>query len=91
MATSPKVLIADEMSLGLAPMLVDLVFEGLDRARRAGVTVILIEQYVHRALAFADECLVLQRGEVAWHGPAASAGGQLLSNYLGSGVPAVDS
>jgi ABC-type branched-subunit amino acid transport system ATPase component len=91
MATSPKLLIADEMSLGLAPMLVDLVFEGLDRARRAGVTVIMVEQYVHRALAFADDCLMLQRGDVAWHGPTASAGSQLLSNYLGAGVTAVDS
>ena len=62
LATSPKLIIADEMSLGLAPLVVDLVFDGLVRARSAGVTVIMIEQYVHRALGFADDCLVLQRG-----------------------------
>jgi ABC-type branched-subunit amino acid transport system ATPase component len=86
LATSPKLLVADEMSLGLAPKLVDVVFDGLNRARQAGVTVIMIEQYVHRALGFADECLVLQRGSVAWSGPARSAGNELLSRYLGGAM-----
>ena len=88
LSTSPRLIIADEMSLGLAPMLVDLVFEGLARAKEAGVTVIMIEQYVHRALAFADECLLLQRGTVVWTGPAEAAGGELLANYLGAAVTA---
>jgi branched-chain amino acid transport system ATP-binding protein len=86
LATSPKLIIADEMSLGLAPKMVDLVFEGLERARDAGVTVIMIEQYVHRALGFADECLVLQRGAVAWQGPAGSARGEVLRHYLGDAM-----
>jgi branched-chain amino acid transport system ATP-binding protein len=84
LATSPRLLIADEMSLGLAPRMVDVVFEGLARAKESGVTVIMVEQYVHRALAFADECLVLHRGSVAWTGPASEAGTELLSNYLGT-------
>jgi branched-chain amino acid transport system ATP-binding protein len=86
LATSPKLVVADEMSLGLAPKMVDLVFESLDRARAAGVTVIMIEQYIHRALAFADDCLVLQRGEVAWAGPAASAKDEVLRHYLGAAL-----
>ena len=86
LATSPKLVVADEMSLGLAPKMVDLVFEGLGRARDAGVTVVMIEQYVHRALGFADECLVLQRGELAWRGPAAAAGTEVLSHYLGDAL-----
>ena len=86
LATSPKLIIADEMSLGLAHKMVDLVFEGLARARDAGVAVIMIEQYVHRALGFADECLVLQRGAVAWQGPAASARGEVLRHYLGDAM-----
>lgn len=88
LATSPKLIIADEMSLGLAPMLVDLVFEGLERARQAGVTVLMIEQYVHRALAFAETCIVLNRGRVAWSGPAREAGTELLGQYLGSALTA---
>jgi ABC-type branched-subunit amino acid transport system ATPase component len=86
LATSPKLLVADEMSLGLAPKLVDVVFDGLNRARQAGVTVIMIEQYVHRALDFADACLVLQRGSVAWSGPARAAGNEVLSRYLGDAM-----
>jgi branched-chain amino acid transport system ATP-binding protein len=88
LATAPQVLVADEMSLGLAPRMVDLVFDGLERARQAGVTVVMIEQYVHRALAFADHCLVLQRGELAWQGPARDAAAGVLSHYLGDAMTA---
>jgi branched-chain amino acid transport system ATP-binding protein len=87
--TSPALLIADELSLGLAPLLVDSVFEGLGRAREAGVTLLIIEQYVHRALQFADECLVLQRGEVAWTGEAHGMGDDLLRHYLGESMTVV--
>jgi ABC-type branched-subunit amino acid transport system ATPase component len=90
LATSPALLIADEMSLGLAPQMVDLVFDGLERARQAGVTVVMIEQYVHRALAFADDCIVLQRGSLAWKGPASAAGGELLRHYLGEALTGVN-
>ena len=62
----PKLIIADELSLGLAPLVVDVVFEGLDEARRSGITVVLIEQFVHRALALADQCVILSA--VAWDG-----------------------
>ena len=88
LATSPQLIIADEMSLGLAPKMVDLVFDGLGRAREAGITVIMIEQYVHRALAFADECLVLQRGSIAWQGPANEAGTEVLRHYIGDAMTA---
>ena len=88
LATSPKLIIADEMSLGLAPLVVDLVFDGLVRARSAGVTVIMIEQYVHRALGFADDCLVLQRGAIAWQGSAQDAHGEVVRHYLGDAMTA---
>jgi branched-chain amino acid transport system ATP-binding protein len=84
LAAPPRLLIADEMSLGLAPLMVDVVFDGLHRARERGVTVLLIEQYVDRALAFADEALVMQRGRVAWSGPAADAHDAVLAGYLGN-------
>jgi branched-chain amino acid transport system ATP-binding protein len=86
LTAAPRVVIADELSLGLAPKMVDVVFEGLGRARDAGVTIIMIEQYVHRALDFADECLVLQRGELAWKGPASAAATDVLSHYLGDAM-----
>ena len=70
LAVTPKLIIADEMSLGLAPMVAEAVFRGLDEARKSGITVVLIEQFVHRALALADSCVILTRGRVGWSGPA---------------------
>ena len=83
LAAPPKLLIADEMSLGLAPLLVDLVFQSLARARDEGVTVLLIEQFVERALGFADEAVILRHGLVGWRGHARDAGSELLAEYLG--------
>jgi branched-chain amino acid transport system ATP-binding protein len=87
LAVDPKVVIADEMSLGLAPLVVDTVFEGLVRARSTGITVLLIEQFIHRALELADRCMILSRGHVGWAGAAADAGPEVLDRYLGEAVP----
>jgi ABC-type multidrug transport system ATPase subunit len=81
---NPLLVIADEMSLGLAPRMVDTVFAGLAQAREAGVTVLLIEQFVHRALAYADDCVILSRGQAAWNGPATDAKDEVLHRYLGA-------
>jgi len=84
----PKLVIADEMSLGLAPKLVDVVFESLGKMRDAGVAVLMIEQFASRALAFADQAIILQRGTVTWSGRAADAGEELLRAYLGGATAA---
>ena len=84
----PRLVIADEMSLGLAPKLVDVVFESLGRARAMGVSVLMIEQFASRALAFADRCLIMQRGQLTWSGPAAQAGDEVLRHYLGDATAA---
>jgi branched-chain amino acid transport system ATP-binding protein len=83
LAVSPKLIIADEMSLGLAPIVTESVFQGLDEARRSGITIVLTEQFVHRALAMADNCVILTRGQVGWAGPASEAGQQVIDRYLG--------
>jgi len=83
LARPPRLLIADEMSLGLAPKLVDNVFQALEQARDDRVTIILIEQYVERALAFADDAIVLRQGRVAWRGPAAEGAAAAIDTYLG--------
>jgi branched-chain amino acid transport system ATP-binding protein len=70
LAIWPRLLIADELSLGLAPRIVDNVFEQLAEARRGGVTIILIEQFVNRALAASEQIVVLAQGSVAWSGPS---------------------
>ncbi|HEY2215259.1 MAG TPA: ABC transporter ATP-binding protein [Acidimicrobiales bacterium] len=83
LAVSPKLIIADELSLGLAPLVTESVFEGLEAARQSGITIVLSEQYVHRALAMADHCVILSRGAVGWSGPAAAAGEEVINRYLG--------
>jgi branched-chain amino acid transport system ATP-binding protein len=84
LAAPPKLLVADEMSLGLAPRLVDLVFDSLRKARDEGVTILLIEQYVERALGLADEAVILRRGQVAWRGASKDAHSELVVGYLGA-------
>jgi len=84
--TGPTLIIADEMSLGLAPKLVDMLFDALGRLKAAGVTMIIIEQFVHRALKFADQCVVLSRGQVAWQGAPDGADQEILARYLGEGA-----
>jgi branched-chain amino acid transport system ATP-binding protein len=83
LAVSPKLVIADEMSLGLAPLIAESVFVGIEDARRSGVTIVLIEQFVHRALAMADHCVILTRGHVGWSGLASDAGQEVIDRYLG--------
>ena len=88
LAVSPKLIIADELSLGLAPLVTESVFESLEEARRSGITIILSEQFVHRALSMADGCVILTRGRVGWSGPASEAGQEVIDRYLGEGEAA---
>jgi branched-chain amino acid transport system ATP-binding protein len=83
---SPKLLMLDEPSLGLAPVIVSQVMETLVQLRSQGTTILLVEQMVERALEIADRAYVLQSGRVAGHGaPAELAGGDLIRcAYLGS-------
>jgi len=60
----PDVLLLDEPSLGLAPLVVDIVFEALAEIRRRGVTVLIVEQRAQRTVAFADRTYVLSNGEL---------------------------
>jgi branched-chain amino acid transport system ATP-binding protein len=89
LAVPPRLIVADEMSLGLAPLVVDSVFESLEEAARSGVTVVLIEQFIHRALALATNCVILRQGEVVWTGAAAGAHQEVLDRYLGETVDAM--
>jgi branched-chain amino acid transport system ATP-binding protein len=87
-AVLPKLIIADEMSLGLAPQIVEAVFQSLEETRRQGVTIVLSEQFVHRALSLADTCVILTRGHVGWSGQASDAGAEVIDRYLGDAEPA---
>ena len=65
----PKLLMLDEPSLGLAPALVEQIFELIVRLRQTGVTILLVEQNAHRALDIADRAYLLNTGQVEIEGP----------------------
>ncbi len=69
-----KVLVADELSLGLAPVVVDTVYEGLQEINRNGTALVVVEQQVHRVLRLATWAVVLNHGTVAYEGDPAGAG-----------------
>jgi branched-chain amino acid transport system ATP-binding protein len=73
LAVTPRLLIVDELSLGLAPVVIDSVYEGLLAVRDNGCALLVVEQQVDRALAIADAAVLLAHGSVAWSGPAAGA------------------
>jgi branched-chain amino acid transport system ATP-binding protein len=81
----PTLLLMDEPSLGLAPILVQEVFGALDRLRRDGLTILLVEQMAWLALETCDRAYVLETGRVVAEGRAADllANAQLLEAYLG--------
>lgn len=83
---SPRLLIADELSLGLAPMIVDQVFETLSRISDAGTALLIVEQQVGHALELCDRAAVLEHGLITWQGPSNQAGAVLESRLFESGA-----
>jgi branched-chain amino acid transport system ATP-binding protein len=87
----PRLLVADELSLGLAPVVVDAVYEGLEAINRNGTAMLVVEQQVDRVLKLASKALVLDRGRVAYDGTpagAATAIDELLSRREEAGARA---
>jgi branched-chain amino acid transport system ATP-binding protein len=82
--SGPRLLAIDELSLGLAPLFVDELLERLLDLNRQGMSLLLVEQFVHRALAVSDRVYVLSRGHVAYEGTAdqASHGEALERAYM---------
>jgi branched-chain amino acid transport system ATP-binding protein len=66
----PRLLLLDEPSLGLAPLLIDTVFDALEGLRQEGVTILLVEQNATRAIEFADRTYILRSGQMARAGTA---------------------
>jgi branched-chain amino acid transport system ATP-binding protein len=89
MMSEPSLLLLDEPSLGLAPIVVDLVFDLIAELRRQGTTILLVEQNVHRALEVADHGAVIAVGRVVLQGSAKelrATEGRLERAYLGIGT-----
>ena len=82
---NPEVVLLDEPSMGLAPILVTEVFHIIERLKREGVTMLLVEQFAAAALAVADYGYVLENGRISVHGPTATLRDDpaVKASYLG--------
>ncbi|HUC63127.1 MAG TPA: ABC transporter ATP-binding protein [Alphaproteobacteria bacterium] len=83
--TDPKILIIDELSLGLAPVVVQQLFQTLKALKEAGLTILLVEQNVHLALSVSDYAYVVAEGRLFTEGKAAAlaANPEIRKAYLG--------
>jgi branched-chain amino acid transport system ATP-binding protein len=89
LSMKPRVLVADELSLGLAPLIVTRLLNALRAAADEGCAVLLVEQHIRQALKFADTAHVLQRGRIEISGPAAELQqrvGEIEERYLSARV-----
>jgi branched-chain amino acid transport system ATP-binding protein len=86
--SQPKLIMLDEPSMGLAPKIVDAVFDLLSDLRRQGQTILLVEQNAQQALSFAERSIVLNLGEVKMQGASAELleRADMVNAYLGGAV-----
>ncbi len=83
--SNPRLVLVDEASLGLAPLVVDEIFDFLARLAAEGCALLVVDQFVERALALATHAYVLNRGEIVFSGtPAELRDGDLFARYLGT-------
>ena len=78
----PSLLVADELSLGLAPIVVDEVYRSLRRLKENGSALLIVEQHVGHALALCDRAILLDRGTVSWSGPAREAAERVATHVF---------
>ena len=72
--SNPKLLLIDELSLGLMPKIIDICYEAIAELKRGGLTIVLVEQSTQRALDVADQVCVMESGREVWKGSAGEAG-----------------
>jgi len=90
LAAQPRLLLIDELSLGLAPMIVTRLFDIVRATASQGTAVLIVEQYAHRALEIADSVYVMRRGRIELAGSAAQVQdrlGELRGIYLSTKQP----
>ena len=86
--TSPALVLVDEASMGLAPVVVDKIFEFLGEIAASGTALLLVEQYVSRALALASQVYLLNKGGVVFSGQPRDIADDLFVHYLGTAAGA---
>jgi branched-chain amino acid transport system ATP-binding protein len=87
----PRLVLLDEVSMGFAPLVVDEIFEFIGRLATVGTSLLLVEQYVTRALDVADYVHLLNRGQVSFAGdPGELADEDVFSRYVGTDLATAD-
>jgi len=83
--SNPRLLLLDEPSLGLAPLIVHIIFEAIDEIKTKGTTILLVEQNAHAALKHSDRAYVLETGRIVMEGPSKdlAADPKIKEAYLG--------
>jgi branched-chain amino acid transport system ATP-binding protein len=82
--SQPSLVLVDEVSMGLAPVTIDVIFEALKAVAASGIALLVVEQYVHRALEIADSVYLIRKGEVTAIGaPSNAARTHLFAEYMG--------
>ncbi|MBV9380934.1 MAG: ABC transporter ATP-binding protein [Streptosporangiaceae bacterium] len=84
--SSPTLVLVDEASMGLAPVVVDKIFEFLRQVAASGTALLIVEQYVNRALALADTVYVLNKGRMVFTGKPGEITDDLFAHYVGAGA-----
>jgi branched-chain amino acid transport system ATP-binding protein len=83
--SNPRLVLVDEASMGLAPLIVDRIFEFLAKIVSQGTSLLLVEQYVYRALGLAHKVYLLNHGKIVYHGtPADLENEDIFERYLGA-------
>jgi branched-chain amino acid transport system ATP-binding protein len=85
LSTDPAVVLADELSVGLAPVIVDDIFAAVSTMRAEGRSILIVEQYVSRVLDLVDYVYLLHKGRIVFVGePQQCDGGKVFDQYLGA-------
>jgi branched-chain amino acid transport system ATP-binding protein len=85
LSTNPRLLILDEATEGLAPVIREEIWRCLRQLKEAGQTILVVDKYIDRLLGLADHHVVLERGKVVWRGDSAAlrADRRIWRDYLG--------
>jgi branched-chain amino acid transport system ATP-binding protein len=83
LATDPAMLLLDELSMGLAPLIVEELYEAVAQVARDGVSILVVEQFAQTVLGVADQAVIMVHGEIVAMGAPSELAGELSSAYLG--------
>jgi branched-chain amino acid transport system ATP-binding protein len=84
LATEPAVLLIDELSMGLAPIIVEELYDHVRRIAASGLSILIVEQFAHEILGLADRAGIMLHGRLLHTGPPANIAGELSDAYLGA-------